>query len=433
MLTIFTKAIVCCFELYMLYDLGKNLLSLRMKSKKGILCADLLILAAYLSLNYLNQSYLNLLIVPILYILFSITNFSGTVFKKACIAITYYMMSMVPEFIFALLLNMDAQTSFDTAVQSQWKQMIMLIFMKTITFVLVKCICQVHKKDLYDRSRDRNFIALLVLPFATMILLVGVYYIDTEISGFERIVLTCGCCLLLFSNIFVFYLFEKMLLNENKAQKLERLYVKSQVEQKYIQQIEDINRSHRALLHDMNRFIRTAAELTAAGSTKEALSLYQDIDQKIQVSKPTVYTKHKVLNTILSERKKKAMMNHISFDIEIDPETDFSFIDDIDLISIVGNLLDNAYEAAEKDENRGYIRFYAYTKNQNHFLILKILNSFKEKPILTKNGYKTSKHDRQNHGIGIHTVEQIVKNHGGKMQIVVENKEFRVTLFFPIF
>ena len=195
MLTIFTKVIVCCFELYMLYDLGKNLLSLRMKSKKGILCADLLILAAYISLNYLNQSYLNLLIVPILYILFSITNFSSTVFKKTCIAITYYMMSMVPEFIFALLLNMDAQTSFDTAVQSQWKQMVMLIFMKTITFVLVKCICQVHKKDLYDRSRDRNFIALLVLPFATMILLVGVYYIDTEISGFERIVLTCGCFL----------------------------------------------------------------------------------------------------------------------------------------------------------------------------------------------------------------------------------------------
>ena len=181
------------------------------------------------------------------------------------------------------------------------------------------------------------------------------------------------------------------------------------------------------------RFIRTAAELTAAGSTKEVLSLYQDIGQKIQVSKPTVYTKHKVLNTVLSERKKKAMMNHISFDIEIDPETDFSFIDDIDLISIVGNLLDNAYEAAEKDKNRGYIRFYAYTKNQNHFLVLKILNSFKEKPILTKNGYKTSKHDCQNHGIGIHTVEQIVKNYGGEMQIVVENKEFRVTLFFPIF
>ena len=72
-------------------------------------------------------------------------------------------------------------------------------------------------------------------------------------------------------------------------------------------------------------------------------------------------------------------------------------------------------------------------KTKTIFLVLKILNSFKKKPILTKNGYKTSKHDRQNHGIGIHTVEQIVKNYGGKMQIVVENKEFRVTLFFPIF
>ena len=150
MFTIFIKAIVCCFELYMLYDLGKNLLSLGMKSKKSILCADLLILAVYLFLNYLNQSRLNLLLVPVLYIMFSITNFSGTIFKKACIAITYYMMSMVPEFIFALLINVNAQSSFDMAVQSQWNQMVMLIFMKTITFVLVKCISQVHKKDLYN-------------------------------------------------------------------------------------------------------------------------------------------------------------------------------------------------------------------------------------------------------------------------------------------
>lgn len=432
MFTIFIKAIVCCFELYMLYDLGKNLLSLGMKSKKSILCADLLILAVYLFLNYLNQSRLNLLLVPVLYIMFSITNFSGTIFKKACIAITYYMMSMVPEFIFALLINVNAQSSFDMAVQSQWNQMVMLIFMKTITFVLVKCISQVHKKDLYNISRDRNFIALLVLPFATMILLVGIYYIDTEISGVERVVLICGCSLLLFSNIFVFYLFDKMLLNENKAVKLERLYVKSQVEQKYIQQIEEINQSHRALLHDMNRFIRTAAELTAEGNTQEALSLYRNIDQKIQISKPMVYTKHKVLNTILTERKQKAVTNHISFDIEIEPQADFSFLDDIDLISIVGNLLDNAYEAAEKDKNDGYIKFYAYTKNQQHFLILKILNSFNENPVLTSNGYKTSKRDYHNHGIGIHTVEQIVKNHGGKMQITVENKEFRVSLFLPV-
>ena len=183
----------------------------------------------------------------------------------------------------------------------------------------------------------------------------------------------------------------------------------------------------------MNRFIRTAAELTAAGSTREALSLYQDIGpEDTDIKTDCIYETQGVKYNFIG-RKKKAMMNHISFDIEIDPETDFSFIDDIDLISIVGNLLDNAYEAAEKDKNRGYIRFYAYTKNQNHFLVLNILNSFKESPILTKNGYKTSKGNSQNHGIGIHTVEQIVRNHDGKMQIVVENKEFRVTLFFPIF
>ena len=82
----------------------------------------------------------------------------------------------------------------------------------------------------------------------------------------------------------------------------------------------------------MDRFIRTAAELTAAGNMEETLSLYQDFGQKIQISKLAVYTKHKVLNTILTERKQKVMLALILLNAEIDPKTDSSFIiNDIDL------------------------------------------------------------------------------------------------------
>ena len=61
-----------------------------------------------------------------------------------------------------------------------------------------------------------------------------------------------------------------------------------------------------------------------------------------------------VLNSILCERKFVAESKGILYKIKLGNNLRTDFIEDLDLISIVGNLLDNAIEAAEKTEKDKY-------------------------------------------------------------------------------
>ena len=48
-------------------------------------------------------------------------------------------------------------------------------------------------------------------------------------------------------------------------------------------------------------------------------------------------------------------------------DIDFTFIDEVDLIAILGNLLDNAYEAAQQCGNQGFTNLKIFTENSGHF------------------------------------------------------------------
>jgi two-component system sensor histidine kinase AgrC len=60
------------------------------------------------------------------------------------------------------------------------------------------------------------------------------------------------------------------------------------------------------------------------------------------------FCKNKVLNTILCEKKKEAIDNKINYQAYVEPGIPLDFIQDIDIIIIMGNIIDNAIEATKK-------------------------------------------------------------------------------------
>ena len=83
-----------------------------------------------------------------------------------------------------------------------------------------------------------------------------------------------------------------------------------------------------------------------------------------------------VLNSILCERKFVAESKGILYKIKLGNNLRTDFIEDLDLISIVGNLLDNAIEAAEKTEKDKYVICNMYMGNENHFLVMEFRNNY---------------------------------------------------------
>ena len=113
-------------------------------------------------------------------------------------------------------------------------------------------------------------------------------------------------------------------------------------------------------------------------------------------------------------------------------EVPVDFMANMDLISIVGNLIDNALEAAVKVCGEKYVDVNMFTQNEGHFLILEVKNNFAESPVIGADGFITSKKNKREHGIGIHTVEKIVKKYNGKLEIKVGVNDFTASIIFQI-
>ena len=88
------------------------------------------------------------------------------------------------------------------------------------------------------------------------------------------------------------------------------------------------------------------------------------------------YCSDPVLNSILCERKFVAESKGILYKIKLGNNIRTDFIEDLDLISIVGNLLDNAIEAAEKTKKDQHVICNMYMGNEGHLLVMEFYNSY---------------------------------------------------------
>lgn len=425
------RVLLCSFEIYMLYDLGKSILNVKMKKNMRLLAASLCIIA-FAAINSFQDSRVNLICVPFIYLSFSILNFKGTVLKKGCVAVFYYMLTCIPEFIFAVLINVESIRSELCRGYHDMDEILLIAQMKAVTFILVKVIGHIHKKRNFENLNDGIFLSLLVLPVSTIFLMVGMFYSDIHIVEAKRVVLMVGVSLLLFSNAFMFYLFDKMVDHAENAAKLENLYIKSKLENQHLQHIEKVSREYRDFMHDIKKYLRTAAELIANGSGSEALEVFNELDIKIMENRYISYCGNKILDAILAERKFKADELGIEYKVDVQQEVPVDFMANIDLISIVGNMIDNALEAAVKVCGERYVAVYMFTGNEKHFLILEVKNNFAEAPVISADGFLTSKKNKREHGIGIHTVEKIVKKYNGKLEIKVGVNDFTASIIFQI-
>lgn len=396
--------------------------------------AVVLTLGLLLLANSYSSSTINLLSVPIIYCAYIVICYSDSLLKCISIAVCFYMLAMAPEFIVSTIFSLNCYHDAETALGNELSGLCLTLIAKIITFIIVKCVEQIHKRHEYEEVNNGIFCSLLVLPIATMTLLIALFYADIHIPVNNKLFLEIGTGMLLFANAFMFYLFDKLIETMEKANKMERLYVKSETENKHYQQLERINDKHRALMHDIKKYIRTAVELIQNNENVSALQIFEKLDIEIRnTSASTIdYCTNKLLNAILCERKTKANELGIEYKVNLSLDLYTEYIDDIDLISIVGNLIDNAIEAAAKLKDKGFVNIEMFMANEGHFMVWEVSNNFLIPPVVENGGFITSKRNMSEHGIGIHTVEKIVKSYGGTLKIDIDNKVFIASIIFQV-
>ena len=100
------------------------------------------------------------------------------------------------------------------------------------------------------------------------------------------------------------------------------------------------------------------------------------------------------------------------------------------LTSIIGNILDNAVEAQENVTGIKRIELLFRMKNDNRVIICK--NTVSESVLQTNKELRSTKKNRQDHGLGHKIVETILKKYDGWVDYFENDGMFGVQIMLPM-
>ncbi len=170
---------------------------------------------------------------------------------------------------------------------------------------------------------------------------------------------------------------------------------------------------HAKLYHDLHNHIEAIYQCLIQGDIKEAVGYCEDLRTPVQEISQTVWTGDKAIDYLISSKIALAGQSHIKTKVNIEYPHNTN-IRSVDLTTVLGNLLDNALEAAETAPD--HLRFLNLTVWRiNAMLIIKVENGY-GKPTVQEDGkLLTSKTDKAFHGWGMKSIQTAVEHYDGVM------------------
>ncbi len=188
--------------------------------------------------------------------------------------------------------------------------------------------------------------------------------------------------------------------------------------------------SNAKLYHDLHNHIEAIYQCLTQGNIQEAIRYCEDLRTPVREISQTVWTGDKALDYLISSKMSLAEQEQIKTKVNIEYPHNTN-IRSVDLTTILGNLLDNALEAAETAPDK--LRFLNLTiRRINAMLIIKVENGYSNAPAENGGELETSKEDKASHGWGLKSVQTAADRYDGTITTEYKDGVFQsvVTLSF---
>lgn len=184
------------------------------------------------------------------------------------------------------------------------------------------------------------------------------------------------------------------------------------------------------LYHDLHNYLETLYQCLRQGDTEEALRYCRELRDSTREISQSVWTGDKALDCLISSKMAQAEQQQIRTEVNVEFPRNTN-LRSVDLTAILGNLLDNALEAAEKaPEERRFLRLTI--RRIWDMVVIKVENGCGQPPVRKEGELRTTKEDKAAHGWGLQSVRTAAQRYDGAVDTVYENGVFRavVTLSF---
>lgn len=423
----------CVADVVMFCIFFRSIFAIRVDRFRFVLYTVMMSVVIFVE-NAFGNTMLNLLMLPVMYILFAVKVYRISVNNSIVYTLIYYIVfAGGREVAFEILYRMISMISpYDIAPWFTPYGVSYLIVEYILAFLFILFMGRFTSK-LNVSENDRFCWYLLIMPIASLAILISYLYMDFPESGFIAIMMSAGAFMLYFSNAVVFIILEKYTETMDRIKMEQLSELKKDMEKLHYESIDKANQLYRKHLHDMHQYFNQFRNLAVRGEDQMIIKIVEELEGRLRAEESvTIYSRDVVVNVLLAEYSRRAEENEIDMTIFVEDGLHLEHISEGDKISMFGNLLANALEAARQCEEQERSMTVKMYMGSTYFLIFQVENSYIGEVRKEREHFLTTKQDKINHGLGITIIEELAGKYGGTLELKAEDRCFTATLMVSL-
>ena len=411
--------------LYLFFDKGEN----KVKNTLAFWISVLLLftMANYFTFNEMTLNHLDSIITIIVMLVYSICFLKGELYLRIIIPIIVFGLNILISYLNLFVMSTFGDVPFEEAIMFSTSFRYMYLIVANLLYLIALLILlRIGKRKIQVVSKA-EIIAFIIVAAAlyagslsTMIFYKQLIN-NEELLPYNIIILVS---LFVSAGVFWFLLIKISKDNQVKTDLLlsrqrEEMYRESVISSgEQIRLVSDIK-------HDMKNNLSSIYSLIDNGQYDDAKRLCLDCSDSIAKVYTPINTDNPTLNAIMNVKIEKARQNDISFSYTVTDSLDF--VSSTDVVSIIGNLCDNAIEylsAVDKSQRKMSLEITV----RNDYRIIMCRNTILSSVLSENPDMKTTKNDETLHGKGLNILRSIAEKYNGSLGYKEDDDSLEVTL-----
>lgn len=407
MLNIFSSLVVYLIEMLIAYIVF-SYVSSRKRPFVIVLLIGIIIFGSGATVNYVfsNTVWLNVIYTVTIIFLFAISCFRINVRTAALYAFLMTVLSLAFEFATIFIISALAGGE----VTDYNSDFLILVIETAIckTLYFVSCIILLRFLRSTDSILDRIPASFYLYPLSTLLAFLVFWYICSHevLSGSSQIFLATASIMLLASTVILFITYRHNVEKDSDYIRIKSDNERLITEKAYYDVLEHQNQQLMIYAHDTKKHLAAIQNL----STDPIIDDYvQKLSSQLKSYTAVCHSGNTILDVLVNKYVTECELRKVSFFYDV-RQCNLIEVEDIDIVAILGNLLDNALTSAEQSAEKS---MSIATTWRNNYSVVIIKNSCDHEPKVSGNLLLSTKSDRAIHGFGLRSVKNKLKNYQG--------------------
>ncbi len=324
----------------------------------------------------------------------------------------------ITVYIFSLIESeaVTAMFSLDSAYRAEG------ILLTRILIALYISIILYNRKKFRYYHNQALFSCYVIIPVIVMGIfailtrtLIDLYYIEPGIAGQIIYIAICICVMF----IMVLILSINISRKQEKEREVQRLNDMIEVQKQSLENYVSGERERHKQRHELEHRFYSIQYLLEQNRISEGMEVFRETIDGLYGNTRNMTISGNIIDTVIANKEKKYASNRISLEKKIEVGSEEK-LDLVDLCILIGNLVENAMEAADKSEAR---QVRIEIKERFNSLCIFVGNTYSEAESDVKN-LRSKKKEIWKHGFGIQSVKEIVNRYQGEFETCYKGEWF---------